>query len=113
MPALHRLALAGSLALSLIPSARAAGVTLGSRFGDHMVVQRDRPILVWGEAPPGSGVEVRFGPRQASVAAGPDGRWEATLEPLPAGGPFALSASAGGASAEASDVLVGDVWLCS
>ncbi|RZA14798.1 MAG: 9-O-acetylesterase, partial [Lysobacteraceae bacterium] len=42
-----------------------------------------------------------------------DGRWEVRLPALPAGGPYVLQSSAGDASARASDVLVGDVWLCS
>src|SRR5262249_44247415 len=93
--------------------AASAAVKLGAPFGDHMVVQRDRPVRIWGEADPGARVEVRFGPRQATVTAGPDGRWAATLDPLPAGGPHALSATAGEAKAAIADILVGDVWLCS
>src|SRR4051812_30465166 len=102
-----------TLALSLSPAAPAAGVKFGAPFGEHMVVQRDRPVRVWGEAAPGAGVEVRLGPRQPAATAGADGRWAATLDPLPAGGPHVLSAAAGGHTAEVRDVLVGDVWLCS
>jgi len=113
MPGLHRPAAAVILVLALASAAQAAEVRLGAPFGDHMVVQRDRPLRVWGQAGPGADVDVRFGSRRATTTAGPDGRWEAALEPLPAGGPHVLSATAGGATAEVGDVLVGDVWLCS
>lgn len=91
----------------------AADLTLGPLFGDHMVVQRDRPLRVWGEAGAGALVEVQFGPRRAEAKAGSDGRWETVLDALPAGGPYDLRAAAAGATAQATDVLVGDVWLCS
>ncbi len=89
------------------------GLKLGAPFGDHMVVQRDRPIRVWGEAGPGLVIEVRLGSRRVETKAGPAGQWEATLDPMPAGGPHALRASVGDVSVEAADVLIGDVWLCS
>ncbi|QEH32492.1 hypothetical protein OJF2_09690 [Aquisphaera giovannonii] len=112
MPAPRRPAAVAFLILAASP-AWAAGVRLGAPFGDHMVIQRDRPVRVWGEAAGGAGVRVRLGPRQERATAAPDGRWSATLEPLPAGGPYVLTAESGGQRAEAADVLVGDVWLCS
>jgi sialate O-acetylesterase len=91
----------------------ATDLKLGALFGDHMVVQRDRPLRVWGEAIPGAAVEVRIGPRRADVKASPEGRWEVVLEPLPAGGPHDLRAASGGEVTQVLDLLVGDVWLCS
>ncbi len=113
MPTARRFAPVASMILALIPSIAAAGVELGAPFGDHMVIQRDRTIRIWGRSDPGSEVEVRFGPRRANGRAGADGRWSATMEALPAGGPFVLEAASGGSRAEARDVLIGDVWLCS
>ncbi len=113
MPALRHASIVAFLVLATASSAWSAGIILGAPFGDHMVIQRNRPIRVWGEAAPGSSVEVRLGPRRATAAAAPDGRWSADLEALPAGGPFVLSAESGGARIEVKDLLVGDVWLCS
>ncbi|MDG3007405.1 sialate O-acetylesterase [Paludisphaera mucosa] len=113
MPAPRRSAAFALLILAAASPAGAAGIRLGAPFGDHMVVQRDRPVRVWGEAAGGAGVEVRLGPRMARAAAAADGRWSATLEALPAGGPYVLAAESGGEKAGAADVLVGDVWLCS
>jgi sialate O-acetylesterase len=87
---------------------------LHSLFSDHAVLQRDRPIPVWGRATPGETVTVSLGEGSASGTADESGRWSATLPALPAGGPHTLTArSEGGASESASDVLIGDVWLCS
>jgi sialate O-acetylesterase len=87
---------------------------LHSLFTDHAVLQRDRPIPVWGRATPGETVSVSLGEVTASGTADETGRWNATLPAMPSGGPLALVArAAGGESQSASDVLIGDVWLCS
>lgn len=95
---------------------------LASPFSDHMVLQRDCPIPVWGTGEPGAKVEVRLcdeGDRGPTVSAtvGENGRWAAVLPPHPAGGPFTLRAARGpialdGDALAVEDVLVGDVWLC-
>jgi len=87
---------------------------LSGVFSDHAVLQRDRPIPVWGHATPGDEVRVTLGDLQASATADADGRWTATLPARSAGGPLALVVeSEGRAPQTVSDVLVGDVWLCS
>lgn len=83
-------------------------------FADHMVFPRDRVAPVWGWAAPGAKVHVALAGAQADAVAGADGRWQAGLGPVAAGGPFELSVS--GAAAQPivrRDVLVGDVWLFS
>jgi sialate O-acetylesterase len=91
----------------------ADGIKLGAPFSDHMVIQRDRPIRVWGEAAAGGEIEVRVGPRKGKATAGEDGRWEATLEKLPASGPLVVEVVAGGEKKTIENVMIGDVWLCS
>jgi sialate O-acetylesterase len=113
MTALPRSIVITLLILTITPASPAAAVKLGAPFGDHMVIQRDRPIRVWGEADAGASVDINIGPRRAAATVGPDGKWAATLDALPAGGPHVLTVTAGGAKAEVSDVLLGDVWLCS
>lgn len=81
-------------------------------FADHAVLQRDRPIKVYGEAPAGTAVAVSLGTSKTDARAGSDGRWSATLPAMPAGGPYTLTATAGGQTATASDVLIGDVFFC-
>jgi sialate O-acetylesterase len=82
-------------------------------FQDHAVLQRDRPISVYGETIPGATVTVTLGTASAETRADADGRWRARLPPLAAGGPYTLSASANGETATARDILLGDVFLCS
>ena len=83
-------------------------------FQDHAVLQRDRPIAVWGDAAAGETVQVTLGTRKTRVRADADGHWRADLPGLPAGGPYTLTVTAkSGRSQRADDVLVGDVWLCS
>ncbi len=86
---------------------------LHAMFRDHAVLQRDRPIRVWGHAEPGEEVRVVLANRRARGRADGYGRWEVQLPALRAGGPHKLTATAGGATQIVSDVLVGDVWLCS
>jgi sialate O-acetylesterase len=98
------------LALALIAGCPAAAETrLDPLFGNGAVLQRDRPIRVTGRATAGETVTVALGPVQASTRAGADGRFEAMLPATPAGGPFTLTAN----TATATDVMIGDVFLCS
>lgn len=99
------------LALS-VASAQAA-VTLPSCFSEHMVLQRDAPIPVWGRAAPGEKVSVQLGTQPAATAtAGADGKWKVALPKSAAGGPFTLAVR-GTNEIKVGDVLVGEVWLCS
>jgi sialate O-acetylesterase len=92
---------------------RGDSLTFASPFTDHMVIQRGKPIQIWGSATPSSKVAVSLANEQSQAATGNDGMWHVTLKPLTAGGPFILTASADSESATVSDVLIGDVWLCS
>ena len=113
MPA-RRALTAAALAALLPAGAAEAAPVLHPLFSDHAVLQRERPIAIWGRADPGERLTLTFGPSRAAAVAGKDGAWRAELPALPAGGPYRLEVTgAGGASAVAEDVLVGDVWLCS
>src|SRR5215469_3907304 len=84
----------------------------GAIFGDRMVLQRDRPIPVWGTAVPGENVSVSLNTGEhASAVADTQGRWIAHLPAMPAGGPFELKIEGQGAPVILHDVLIGDVWL--
>jgi alpha-L-fucosidase 2 len=89
-------------------------LVLGPLFQDHAVVQRGTPIPVWGTAGAGDEVTVVLAGRQAAARADASGRWTTTLPALETGGPFSLEVrTSSGATATVSDVLVGDVFLCS
>ncbi len=89
-----------------------AELRLAAVFSDHAVLQRDRPLAVWGFAEPGDAVTVTLAGRSAKATTDASGRFAATLEALPAGGPYELVAE-GRTRVVASDVLVGEVWLAS
>ena len=62
-------------------------VKLPALFGDHMVLQRDQNDRVWGWADPGEEVTVSINGQSKTATAGADGKWQVTLDPMPAGGP--------------------------
>ncbi len=112
------------LLLALLPGAGlCAQMTLPRVLSDHMVVQRDLPVHVWGLAAPGEAVSVGFRGETQTTKAGRLGRWSIYLKPGAAGGPFQMTVEGkaeadGGATAAAQtitldDVLVGDVWVAS
>lgn len=81
-------------------------------FGDSMVLQRDRPIPVWGWAAKGEKITVQFHNQTKTAVTGADGNWRVNLDAEKAGGPFRLLVK-GSTQIEYKDVLVGDVWICS
>ncbi|PHS17657.1 MAG: sialate O-acetylesterase [Blastopirellula sp.] len=93
-----------------------ADVALPSIFGDHMVLQRNQAIVVWGTADQGEKVTVSIGKNTATATAKADdagvSRWKVKLDQLPAGGPHQLKV-AGKNTVTFKDVLVGEVWVCS
>ena len=90
-----------------------AAPTLGPLFGDHAVLQRERPISVWGKADAGEAVSVTLGDEAASTRADQAGQWRVELPAMKAGGPYRLAVTGADGTAMANDVLIGDVWLCS
>lgn len=98
------------LLLAVMAATAQADVRLSEVFGEHMVLQRDRPLRIWGQATPGQTLSVELAGRQASTRVGADGRWRVQLAPLPAGGPHRLRVK-GDQVVELQDVLIGDVWL--
>ena len=87
---------------------------LYTTFQDHAVLQRGKPVPVWGLTAPGATVTVTLAGETASATADADGRWKLTLPAHDAGGPFELTAvSSTGETQTVSDILFGDVYLCS
>ena len=98
--------------LALIALPARAEVKLPAPVGDHMVLQRDREIALWGWADPGEAVRVSIAGLQAAAEADGEGRWSVRLDELAAGGPHEL-VIAGKNEIRVQDVLIGEVWLCS
>jgi sialate O-acetylesterase len=105
-----------ALALGLTASTLHAEVALPSHFSDHMVLQREMKIPVWGTAAPGETVTVEFAAQKKTAKAGADGKWRVDLDPMPASSEARLLTVRGSDETSVvkfSDVLVGEVWLCS
>jgi sialate O-acetylesterase len=95
-----------------IPSALHANVRLPTLVDDHMVLQRGAIIKIWGWADPEEKVTVQFLHRKLTTYTTAAGRWEVSLPSLEAGGPYEMKIS-GKNLIKISDILIGDVWLCS
>lgn len=81
-------------------------------LGDHMVLQRGRPIHIWGWADAGETVRVTMLGQARQAVADRAGQWSVSLPSRPAGGPFTITVT-GTSTIVLHDVLVGDVWLAS
>ncbi|MBN1900334.1 9-O-acetylesterase [Candidatus Sumerlaeota bacterium] len=81
-------------------------------FGDHMILQRNQDIPVWGWASAGESIMVELCGRKLKTKADENGEWMVRFDPLPESGPFDLVIS-GKNTLRFQDVLIGEVWICS
>jgi len=115
----HTIVLALSL-LAAAPSAAFADVTLPKVLGDNMVLQRERPVAIWGAAAPGDAITVKFAGQEKHALPDATGHWQVALDPLKASAtPQDLTITAANANNPASNgeiilknILVGEVWFC-
>ena len=110
---MRRVALIVLIAGCCLSAVRAQTLTLEELFRDHAVLPRERPIAVWGRAVAHEPVTVSLASSSVRAQADDAGVWRATLPAMPSGGPFVLSARSASGTVSASDVLLGDVFLCS
>ena len=108
------LLLSGAL---LVPSSSDADqdvLRLPAVIGDSMVLQRDRTVALWGWDRPGQDLQVRADWLETGVLAraGEDGRWQVSVKTPGAGGPHSIEIQ-GSSTRTLSDVLIGEVWICS
>ena len=89
-----------------------ANITLPKIFADNMVLQRNKPISIWGFGTAGEKVTVHFNAQTQSTKTGKDGKWKVMLAPENAGGPFLLFVK-GKNQLSIQNILVGEVWICS
>lgn len=102
------------IAGALAPATALAAPQLAPVWTDHAVIQRDRPIVIEGTAEPGDTVTATLGRISGNAKADSDGRFSITLAERPASAtPETLTVSDSTGTATVSDIVVGDVWLCS
>lgn len=93
-------------------STAGAGLRIDSLFSDHVVLQRQMRVPVWGTTSPGASVEVEFAGQSARAKADERGNWRVDLEPLAASSQGRqMSITGDGASIAIDDVVVGEVWI--
>ncbi|MBC8872714.1 MAG: hypothetical protein H8E44_25050 [Planctomycetes bacterium] len=82
-------------------------------FSSNMVIQRDKPITIWGWNEPGGKVSVDFGQEKAEATADAEsGRWEVNLPALPANATGQkLTVTSGDETIEMDNIVIGDVWV--
>ncbi|KAA6439099.1 sialate O-acetylesterase [Dyadobacter flavalbus] len=97
----------------LVQTAAFGQVKFARIFSDHVVLQRQKPVPVWGWAKAGEKVKVTLAGQTASTKADHSGKWQVQFTSLEAGGPHTLAVSAKSGKAAVQDVLIGEVWLCS
>jgi sialate O-acetylesterase len=98
-----------------------ADISLPAIFNHHMVLQRDKPVALWGTAAPGESVTAALSsfPTSVSTTADATGQWRLTLPPMPASSTPATLTFRGATTIghtttiELTNILIGEVWLCS
>ncbi|MCH5685291.1 sialate O-acetylesterase [Niabella sp. W65] len=88
-------------------------ITLPRIFADHMVLQREQPLTIWGTAGSNETVKVVINGQRSSAASNQKGEWRITLKPMKWGGPFDLIITSANDRKVLHNVLIGDVWICS
>ncbi len=101
------------LLLTALASTAHAEVKLPALFSDHLVLQRDKPVAIWGTADAGEEVTVKFADQSKKATASKDGAWKVTLDPLKTSSTPAELTVKGKNEIKLADILVGEVWICS
>ncbi|MGZ3929402.1 MAG: sialate O-acetylesterase [Mucilaginibacter sp.] len=89
-----------------------AQLTPAKLFGDHMVLQRNQEVPVWGWTAKKAKVTVSFNGQSMSAKADEEGNWKMILKPMAAGGPYSMRISSGKEHIVYNDITLGEVWLC-
>lgn len=90
-----------------------AEVRIAAIFSDHMVIQRDKPIVIWGWGTPNEKLRIHLADQSSETQITSDGRWRCTLAPLSVSTQPIEMKITGSNEINLKDILIGDVWLCS
>ena len=78
-----------------------------------MILQRNKPIVIWGFNTPNTLVKIRFAMEEKETITLANGRWEILLPAKDVGAPFSMVVWDEDEKFEVKDILMGEVWLCS
>lgn len=97
-----------------LPTNGGAGLQLSAVYTDHMVIQRHKPFVVRGTANYGTKITARLGKERRRTTTAEDGTWQLTFKSREATRtPLTLTVTDGNTTITLTDLLVGEVWLCS
>ncbi|REE82102.1 sialate O-acetylesterase [Lutibacter oceani] len=97
----------------LVSSSMFSQLKVSKLFNNHMVIQRNQNINVWGTHKKGKKVTVTFNNKAYKTKTNSNGAWKIILPEMKEGGPFEMTIKSGKESIKISDILIGDVWVCS
>ena len=96
----------------IIVPATNEGLCFHNLFQSSMVIQRDKPIEIWGWATPGEEVKVKLGDAERSAVTGKDRSWKVVFPAMPASAdPIEITVKGKSKRITLNNVLVGDVWV--
>jgi sialate O-acetylesterase len=101
-----------SILVAMMALTTKAAIKLPQLVSSHMVLQRNKPINIWGWANAGENISITFAGNIYNIKANADGKWRVKLPAMLAGGPFEMVLK-GTNQLKLNDILIGDVWLCS
>ncbi len=113
MKTMARMSLRAIYFVLVLGASSVSALEPASVFSDNMVLQREAPILVWGTGEPGERVSVVLGDQKRKSKADKAGRWRVTFKPRATGGPFELAMTGERGGVTFTNVMIGDLWLCS
>jgi sialate O-acetylesterase len=90
-----------------------AQLKLSPLFSNHAVLQRQKPLPVWGTANPNEEITVVFAQKTQKIVTNTEGVWRVTFPAMEAGGPYTLTVANTKDTLRQNDIFVGEVWLCS
>jgi len=100
--------------LTLIPVLSvfcSADISLPTIFGDNMVLQQNKNIVLWGWSEAKEEVRINFLGQKQQITADDEGNWQVRFDPVKAGGPYEMTFS-GNNTITLTNILIGEVWLC-
>jgi len=109
--AMQRFLIVALTACLAVAAPSRANVQLPSVIGSHMVLQRDKPLPIWGKADPGEEVTVTFAQQTLTTRADDKGNWKVQLQPVKADGKAHRMTIRGKNTIELDDILIGEVWV--
>ncbi|MEM7754966.1 MAG: sialate O-acetylesterase [Planctomycetota bacterium] len=101
------------VSLAVVSPVVGQSLRVDAEVQSHMVLQRDRPVVLAGHGEPGAPVRVVFAGSNTSTTVGDDGRWRVEFGALSTPGPHVIEVTSRSELARIEDVLIGDVWLAS